>query len=374
MKFTCSRVELTSALSNVSRAAANKSTIAVLDGVLLRAEKGTLTLCCFNLDLGIKKSIDAKVEEEGKVVVPLKFFDMVKKFSGDVVEIDCSERYEIKMSCSTAAYALIGMNPDDFPELPEIENDTELSIPQDKMRRMISQTAHAINPANARPIYLGALFEIEKGECRMVTMDDFRIAVRKEIVDNSINCSFIVPHKTLSELNKIIDESEELVEIYIGKNGIAFVANGYTLTSRLLIGKFMPYMQGFERPHTHCVKVKTGEILAAVERISLVTNETHKSPVTCVFNKGRVSFNCSTAIGSAGDVCNFTSEKEVQIEIGLNGRLMVDAFRAADTDEVRILMGSPNEPVRIFPSEGMDFMFLLMPVRLRAPGSVAKFD
>ncbi|MBQ4313468.1 MAG: DNA polymerase III subunit beta [Clostridia bacterium] len=352
------------ALANVSRAAAPKSTLNIIEGIFMRAGRKGLYMCCYNLDMGIAKNINANVSHEGSVVMPIRLCEIVRRLPGERVSIEVDEKLRVHIKSDFSEFDIIGMPSIEFPELPTVDSEHSVIIPQGALRTMISQTSFAISSRTDKPVYTGALFEVEGGTMRAVTLDGFRVAVRIEEVKCDGTFNFIVPGKTLNELSKMLGDSDDSVEINVAKHNIIFFIDGYSIISRLMSGQFINYRTAFAVPAGSTeVRVKTSTLVAAIERIALVVSEKYKSPVSCTFVPDHIRFVCETAIGRAEDEisCSCPCDK---VRIGFNARYMLDAFRAVDTDEIRLLVTNGRTPVQVLPPEGEHFMFLLMPVML----------
>lgn len=365
MKFVCAQQELMDTLNIVSRAAASKSTLSVIQNIYFESRNNEIYICCYNLEMGISKVIPAQIKEKGSAIIPIRLCDIVKKLSGEMVEIDCDDKYIISIKSGFSEFKLIGTSAEEFPELPAINADYSINIDQGKLKSMIAQTAFAISTNDQRPVCTGALFEVEEGILKMVTVDGYRLAIRKEHIECDINCSFIVPGKTLSELQKILaDTNKEDVIINAAKNNIIFSVGGYSIISRLLTGEFINYKSAIAGEYIYETAVSTSEIIRSTERISLMINETFKIPVRCVFTDENITLSCDTPIGKAEDVISSRGNCD-GIDMSFNSKYMLDAFRAVDTDEMKILIREKCKSVKILPPEGDSFLFILMPIGRR---------
>ncbi len=361
MKFVCNRTELIEALSNVTRAASAKSSLKVIEGILFEAKADGVYLCCYNMDMSISKTVNAEVEEQGILVMPIRLYDIVRRLPGERVLIDCRELV-VHIESESTAFDIEAMPAAEFPEIPQIESEHTIEVPQNKFRTMISQTAHAISVKQEKPVYTGALFEVHTTELHMITLDGYRVAIRIEPIKPSEQYEFIVPGKTLNELVKMLGETDSIVEIDVGKHNIYFCINGYNIISRLMVGKFVNY-NTFIHEGGSVMRVKTSALLAGVERMALVINEANRSPVRCTFGNNRIRLSCETAVGRAED--EFPCEADFpDVIIGFNNKYLVDCFKAVDTDEIRLVVENGLMPVQVLPPEGDHFLFLLLPIRL----------
>ncbi len=363
MRFECNRTDFLEALINCSRAAAQKSALAVIEGILMRATPTGLHLCCYNLDMGIAKNIPAHIIRTGAAVMPMRFIEMIKRLPGERVVIDCNEKLVVHIESDLTEFDIIAIPADDFPELPIVESEYSIQIEESKLRSIISQTAHAIYNNPDKPIYTGALFELNEGHLKVTTLDGCRVAIRNETVNCVGTNRFIVPGKSLVDVSRLLSDSDEMAEISVGKHNVVFLIDGYSVVSRLLTGKFTDCSSLFNTAGSTTVRVKTSDVLAGVERMSLVISESVKSPVRCTFSDNRIQFTCETPVGRADSVITCQSQCE-QMTMGINNRFMVDAFKAVDTDEMRIMIVDRMRPMIILPPEGNHFEFLIMPLNL----------
>ncbi|MBE6765626.1 MAG: DNA polymerase III subunit beta [Ruminococcaceae bacterium] len=365
MKFKCSQQELMDTLNTVSRAAATKSTLMVINNIYFEARNNDVYICCYNLEMGITKIISAQVTKTGSAIIPIRLCDIVKKLPGDTVEIECDDKYMVNIRSGYSEYKLIGTSAEEFPELPTVTSDHSLDIEQGKLKSMISQTAFAISTNDQRPVCTGALFEVTDRVLRVVTVDGYRLAIRKEEISDGDDCSFIVPGKTLSEVQKILtDDNSETVYINAARNNIVFSVGGYSVISRLLSGEFINYKSAIAGEYMFDVTVNTSDIIRSTERIALMITETFKIPVRCVFNSDNITFSCDTPIGRAEDVIDSRGNCD-GIDMCFNSKYMLDAFRAVDTDEMKIKIREKCKSVQIVPPEGDSFLFILMPIGRR---------
>lgn len=366
MKIKCNREMLSDAINKVSRAVALRSTIAALEGIYFRTEESSLYICGYNLELGMSTKVLANVYEEGSIVLSSKLFcDIVRRMPGDELEITCNENLITTIRSSDAEYSIIGISASDFPELPVIESERRISLPQGMLKSMIAQTIFAVSDNDSRPTCTGSLFEITSDRLRVVSVDGFRLAMRTEPITSTFESSFIVPKKTLEEILKLLDDDEDKrVEICSTRRHIEFMINGCIIISRLIEGDFLDYNNAIPAANDKEIKVSTRRMIEASERMSLLISDAIKSPVRCVFGNGEITFNCRTAVGSASDRLQADAPND-PVEIGFNNRYLMDAFRAVSSDEMRLIIGSPVNPVKVLPPDGESFLFLLLPVRLQ---------
>ena len=366
MKFTVNKSDITEAVSNIQRAVSTKTSIPALEGILLSATETGLELCAYDLELGITTVIPAFVMEPGKAVLSAKLFsDIVRRTPAETVTVSVDEKNMATLESGYSRFSIIGIPAEEFPELPKLSDSTQISLPGALLKSMIRQTLFAIAESDAKPIHQGSLFSLENGILDVVSVDGYRLAVRREPVDFSEDLSFVVPGKTLSELLKLIKDSEEPVEISAGRRHILFKIDNYTVISSLLEGEFLNYKAAIPPESQTEVVLKTREAIDSVERVSLLITDRLKSPIRCLFDNNEVKLNCTTSMGRASDQLDVEMTGQ-SVEIGFNNRYLLEALRNTECDEVKVQLGGPLSPMKVVPKEGDSFLFLVLPVRLRS--------
>ena len=320
MKFTVNKSDITEAVSNIQRAVSTKTSIPALEGILLSATETGLELCAYDLELGITTVIPAFVMEPGKAVLSAKLFsDIVRRTPAETVTVSVDEKNMATLESGYSRFSIIGIPAEEFPELPKLSDSTQISLPGALLKSMIRQTLFAIAESDAKPIHQGSLFSLENGILDVVSVDGYRLAVRREPVDFSEDLSFVVPGKTLSELLKLIKDSEEPVEISAGRRHILFKIDNYTVISSLLEGEFLNYKAAIPPESQTEVVLKTREAIDSVERVSLLITDRLKSPIRCLFDNNEVKLNCTTSMGRASDQLDVEMTGQ-SVEIGFNNR------------------------------------------------------
>ena len=366
MKFTVNKSDITEAVSNIQRAVSTKTSIPALEGILLSATETGLELCAYDLELGITTVIPAFVMEPGKAVLSAKLFsDIVRRTPAETVTVSVDEKNMATLESGYSRFSIIGIPAEEFPELPKLSDSTQISLPGALLKSMIRQTLFAIAESDAKPIHQGSLFSLENGILDVVSVDGYRLAVRREPVDFSEDLSFVVPGKTLSELLKLVKDSEEPVEISAGRRHILFKIDNYTVISSLLEGEFLNYKAAIPPERQTEVVLKTREAIDSVERVSLLITDRLKSPIRCLFDNNEVKLNCTTSMGRASDQLDVEMTGQ-SVEIGFNNRYLLEALRNTECDEVKVQLGGPLSPMKVVPKEGDSFLFLVLPVRLKS--------
>ena len=367
MKFSCEKALLSAAVSVTSRAVAVKSSIAAMEGILVEAGD-VLKLTGYNLETGIQATVPAEIKEKGSLVLSARLFgEIVRKMPDDIV-VFSSNGYMVNIRCGMSEFNILGTDAEEFPELPSVEAQSHICIGQPTMRSMISQTLFAVSDNESRPIHTGSLFEVEEGMLTVVSVDGYRLALRREPLTEVVGAQkfhFVVPGAALSEIEKICS-GEDVVTITEGMRHIMFQTGEVMLVCRRLEGEFLPYKNAIPRNNPIAVECDTRELLHCLERVSLIISEKLKSPLRCHFGDGMVSITTKTAIGDAADQCVIHGDGQ-GLEIGFNNKYLMDALKNAPADKLRLEFTSGVAPCVILPAEGEEkFIYMVLPVRLKA--------
>ncbi len=365
MKILCEKQALVDAVNNVQRAVASKSALPALEGVLLRASGSSLFLAGYDMELGITTTIEAQVSQPGEVVLNAKLFlEIIRKLPDAEVAISSNDKNNTTIKSGYSEFTIMGFSSEDYPELPTINGGAAITVQQNVLKSMIRQTVFAVAQTDARPVHTGVKFEIETNTIRLVAVDGSRLAIRTETIKSNELLNFVVPGKTLGEVLKLLGDVDEPLYMTVGARHIILEIGGYSVFSRLLDGEFLPYRKAIPAGANTTVRVKTRELIDAVERTSLVINDRIKSPLICRFKDNQISVSCITALGSASDVIGAEIDG-FQEEMAFNSRFLLEALRNTESDEVLIELSGTQSPMKLLPIEGEDFLFLVLPVRLK---------
>ena len=368
MKFSCEKALLQAAISTTSRAVSPKSSIPALEGILLEAGND-LRLTGYNLETGIRTIVPADIREEGTLVLGARLFgEIVRKLPDDIVTFQ-SENYMVNIKCGMSEFNILGTDPEEFPELPTVEYQNSLILPQSRLKAMISQTLFAVSDNEIRPIHTGSLFEVDSNGLTIVSVDGYRLALRHEAIDKKEGTetfSFVVPGAALSEVEKICSDVDEPASVTQGARHVMFKVGDTMLVSRRLEGEFLAYRQAIPRNNTIHVEGDTRALLSSIDRVSLIISDKLKSPLRCVFDSNLLKISTKTAIGDAYDECPLSGDGG-GLEIGFNNKYLMDALKAAPADKVRLELTTGVSPCVILPTEGEEnFLYMVLPVRLKA--------
>lgn len=376
MKFSIKRSAFIQGINMVSRAISSKTTIPILTGLKLNASTDGLILTGSNADVSIETIIDRNdadneliIEEEGSIVLPARFFSgIVKKLPSDKMTLSVVNGFQTEITSGTSSFTINGLDAADYPHLPEIENDNEISLSGDVFKEIINQTVIAVSNQESRPILTGVHFVLKDGTLFAVATDSHRLSQRKvALPDNQGEYDVIIPGSSLSELSKMISDDTENVKMKITENQVLFTIGNTYFYSRLLEGKYPDTSRLIPKESETDVQFDAYELLGAIERASLLSHESRNNVVKLTI---RANANQVTISGNSPDVGNVEEEvesKEVagnDLEISFNPDYMKDALRAFGHSMINVSFTSSLRPFTLVPSEDAEnFIELITPVR-----------
>ena len=373
MRFSCERNILNDAINIVQKAASAKSTIPALEGIQIQIrEDGIVHFSAYDLSIAISYDIEAEQTEKGTVVLSSKIFgEIIRKlpFSCYVdVEID-NKTYLTTIKGGNSNFTITGMSPENFPELPEVLSEDGVSLTYSDFKLMVKQTIFAVSITDLKPILTGVLFELnnEEGTLSAVAVDNFRLAIRRmpfAQVQGNFN-KVVIPSRVLNELLKILpDSDEELIHIRSSKNFVSFSFESVLVVSRLLEGEFLDYKAALPKDYKFRVEVKVSQFRQVIERAALMANSTIISPIRCEFDYNCIRISTASNIGKFEDSfeCDTFAEK---MTIGFNYKYMLAALNACEDESIVIELQSNLSPILLRPVEKDDYLFLVLPLRMK---------
>ena len=367
MKFSCEKALLQGAITTASRAVSAKSSIPALEGLLLQADNG-LTVSGYNMQTGIRTHVEADVTESGSLVLNSRLFgDIIRRLPDDIVLFSADDKLNVRLTCGDAAFDIQAISAADYPDLPEVEDQHAVAIQQRTLRSMIGQTSFAISTNEARPVHTGSLFEISETDLTVVSVDGFRLALRREPLEGAHGgaFSFVAPGSALSEVEKICEDSDDTAVITLGNRHLLFEVGPTQLICRRLEGEFLDYKTAIPRANPINILVETKTMISSIDRVGVVISEKQKSPIRCRFEEDRVYMSAKTANGEAKDICKVSGDGG-GLEIGFNNRYLLEALKYAPADTVRMELNTGISPCIITPVEGEEnFLYMVLPVRLK---------
>ncbi|SET72253.1 DNA polymerase III, beta subunit [Natronincola peptidivorans] len=365
MRFSCQQKTLVNSINIVQKAVSSKTTLPILKGIYLEVFNSHLKLVATDLEIGIEHVLEVNTYEEGSVVIDARLFsEIIKKLPDAEVEIALKEDNHLYIKCENSEFNIISHNPEDFPELPTIEEEYSYEITEDLFKNMIKQTVFATSHDESRPVLTGVLMEIEEDTLNMVALDGYRLALRKGKIQGPIDNKVIIPAKTLSEINRIISE-EENIHITLTENHGLFTIGNTKLISRLLEGEFINYKQILPKEYKSKIKVKTKSLLDSIERASLLAREGKNNLVKFVVDENRLNITSNSELGKVQEDVYIDLEGEA-IEIAFNSKYFIDALKIVEDEEVYLEFTTNLSPGILKPVSNDNYTYLILPVRLSA--------
>lgn len=368
LKFSCEKSLLQTAISTASRAVAAKSSIPALEGILLEGTEN-LTLSGYNMQTGIRTAFAAEIHQEGRIVLNARLFgEIIRKLPDDVVVFSADDHFMVHLTCGDASFDILGLSADDYPELPEVDDEYSVALPQSTLKAMIDETAFAVSTNESRPVHTGSLFEIDDKGLTIVSVDGFRLALRREPLEKIDGGAFrfVAPGSALKEVENICADIGDLVTVIQGKRHLMFEVGSTQLICRRLEGEFLDYKNAIPRNNPIVLEVENKALLDSLDRVSVVISEKLKSPVRCVFDMDKVFLSAKTGAGEAKDICAVKGDGK-ELEIGFNNRYLMDALRYAPAEKVKMELNTGISPCVITPVDDSDnFIYMVLPVRLKS--------
>lgn len=366
MKFTCEKFLLQDAISSCIHAVSSKSTITALEGLMITAGEH-VTISAYNFKTAIIKNFDATVYRQGSYVLNARiFYDIVRKLPDDIIEITVEDNFSATIKSGVSEYNIIATSAEEFPELPSCIRRSGIKIKNSVMKSLIEQTVFAVSDNETKPIHTGCLFEGVENGLTVVAVDGYRLALRKEEIENESGESFkfVVPGDTLKDILRLLPENDESTVIYPDKKHALFEIDNTVVITRLLEGEFLDYNRAIPQTSKVNLTIDVKAIRESIERVSLIISERLKNPIRCIFFNTSVKISCITALGKAYDETPVSFCPE-EIEIGFNNKYIMDALKACSDETVTLGLTDGVSPAVIRPTEGDKYIYMVLPVRLK---------
>jgi DNA polymerase III, beta subunit len=363
MKLSFQKNNLLSGINTVSKAVPSKTTMSILECILIQALDGIIKFTANDMDLGIETVIDGVIHERGKIAVDAKLFsEIIRKLPDDNINITADNNFNVNITCGKSKFNIQGKSGEDFVALPYIEKDKYISLSQFTLRETIKQTIFSIAPADNNKLMTGELFEINENILRIVGLDGHRIAIRKvELSTNYEDIKVVVPGKTLSELTKILSgEIEDEVLIFFSSNTIVFEFNNTVVVSRLIDGEYFKIDQMLSNDYETKVIINKKEFLYCIDRASLLIRESDKKPVIMNIEDKNIKLKLNSSIGSMDEDISIDKYGS-DIIIGFNPRFLIDALKVIDEEEITLYMINSKAPCFI-KDDNEKYIYLILPV------------
>ena len=367
MKLICSKSNLLHGVNIVSKAVPTRTTMAILECILIDASANEIKLTANDMELGIETKIEGEIAERGVIALDAKIFsEIVRKLPDSDVTIETDASFKTTITCEKAKFNIVGKSGDDFSYIPYIERNEPIVMSQFTLKEVIRQTIFSIADNDNNKLMTGELFEIEENDLKVVSLDGHRISIRNiELKNNYSHKKVVVPGKTLQEVSKILPGSaEDEVSIFLTDNHIVFEFENTTVVSRLIEGEYFKIEQMLSSDYETKVKINKRELLDCIDRATLLVKEGDKKPIIMNITDGTMELKINSFIGSMNEDIDIAKEGQ-DILIGFNPKFFIDALRVIDEEEVTLYMVNPKAPCFIKDDEGT-FIYLILPVNFNA--------
>lgn len=367
MKLICSKSNLLRGVNIVSKAVPTRTTMAILECILIDASANEIKLTANDMELGIETKIEGEIAERGVIALDAKIFsEIVRKLPDSDVTIETDASFKTTITCEKAKFNIVGKSGDDFSYIPYIERNEPIVMSQFTLKEVIRQTIFSIADNDNNKLMTGELFEIEENDLKVVSLDGHRISIRNiELKNNYSHKKVVVPGKTLQEVSKILPGSaEDEVSIFLTDNHIVFEFENTTVVSRLIEGEYFKIEQMLSSDYETKVKINKRELLDCIDRATLLVKEGDKKPIIMNITDGTMELKINSFIGSMNEDIDIAKEGK-DILIGFNPKFFIDALRVIDEEEVTLYMVNPKAPCFIKDDEGT-FIYLILPVNFNA--------
>ena len=365
MKIICSKSSLLKSVSISLKAVPSKTTMPILECILMDATTNQIKFTTNDMELGIETIVDGIIEEKGMVALDAKiFYEIIRRLPDNDITIKTDDKYTATITCEKAKFNIPGKSGEDFAYLPMIEKDEPLTISQYTLKEMIRQTIFSIAVNENNKLMTGELFEIKDNCLKVVSLDGHRIAIRKmplkkEYSDRKV----VVPGKTLSEVSKILSgEVDDQVSIYFTKNHILFEFDQTMVVSRLIEGEYFRIDQMLSSDYETKLKINRKEFLDCIDRATLLVREVDKKPIIINITDDDMERRIDSAMGSMNEAIEIEKEG-TDIMIGFNPKFLIDALRVIDDETVTIYLVNPKAPCFIRDDEE-NYTYLILPVNI----------
>lgn len=363
MKIICKKSNLLNGVQIVSKAVPSKTTMSILECILLDVRNGEIKLAANDMELGIETRIEGKVVERGMIAIDAKIFlEIVRKLPDNDIMIETDANLKTTITCEKAKFNIIGKSGEDFSYLPLIERNDSIVLSQFTLKEIIRQTIFSIADNDNNKLMTGELFEIDGDTLKVVSLDGHRISIRKiNLKDNYEPKKLVVPGKTLSEISKILSgDVDKEVHIFFTDNHILFEFDNTIVLSRLIEGEYFKIDQMLSTDYETKVRINKKEFLNCIDRATLLVKEGDKKPVIINITDASMELKMNTIIGSMDEEIDITKNGK-DLMIGFNPKFLIDALRVIDDEEVDLYMVNPKAPCFIRDEEE-NYIYLILPV------------
>ena len=375
MEFTIMRDYFIAQLNDTLKAISPRTTLPILTGIKLEAKDNEVILTGSDSEISIEITIPTRVDgeeivqiaEKGSVVLPGRFFvDIIKKLPGKDVKLATNEQFQTLITSGHSEFNLSGLDPDQYPLLPEVSRDDAIQLPVKVLKNIIAQTNFAVSTSETRPVLTGVNWLIQENELICTATDSHRLAVRKLKLeeDDVDDKNVIIPGKALSELNKIMTDSEEEIDIFFASNQVLFRVGHVNFISRLLEGHYPDTSRLFPENYEIKLTINNGDFYHAIDRASLLAREGGNNVIKLSTGNDVVELSStSPEIGTVKEDVQASDVEGGNLKISFNSKYMMDALKAIDSDEVEVAFFGTMKPFILKPKDNDTVTQLILPIR-----------
>lgn len=363
MKIVCTKSNLLSGVQIVSKAVPSKTTMSILECILVDTRNGEIKLTANDMELGIETIIEGEIIEKGMIALDAKIFlEIVRKLPDSNIMIETNDSYKTTITCEKAKFNIIGKSGEDFSFLPEIERNDSIVLSQFTLKEVIRQTIFSIADNDNNKLMTGELFEISDDSLKVVSLDGHRISIRKIVLKNSYNDKkVVVPGKTLNEISKILSgDMDKDVNLYFTDKHILLEFERTIVVSRLIEGEYFNINQMLSSDYETKVKINKKELLDCIDRATLLVKEGDKKPIIIDIKDGSMELKMNSTVGSMDEEIDIAKEGK-DLMIGFNPKFLIDSLRVIEDEEVDLYMVNPKAPCFIRNSEE-SYIYVILPV------------
>lgn len=367
MKIICTKSNLAKGVSIVSKAVPSKTTMPILECILIDATTDIIRLTANDMELGIQTEIEGEILDRGMIAIDARIFsEIVRKLPDNDIVIETDDNLQTTIVCEKAKFDIAGKPGEEFSYLPVIEKEDSIEISQFTLKEMIRQTIFSISDSESNKMMTGELFEIKDNVLRVISLDGHRISIRKMELKNEVSDKkLIVPGKTLIEISKILSgEVESLVNISYTNNHIVFEFDNTIVVSRLIEGEYFKIDQMLSSDYETKLKINKKELLNCIDRATLLIKEGDKKPIIINIQDGVMELKIKSQIGSMNEEIEIEKEGK-DLLIGFNPKFLIDALRVIDNEEVTLYLMNAKAPCFIRDDEE-SYIYLILPVNFNA--------
>ena len=367
MKIICTKSNLVKGVSIVSKAVPSKTTMPILECILIDATTDIIKLTANDMELGIETVVEGDIVEKGVVAIEAKLFsEIVRKLPDNEVIIECDDNLQTTIVCEKAKFNLSSKSGEDFSYLPYVERNEMITISQFTLKEIIRQTIFSIADNDSNKMMSGELFQIQDNMLKVVSLDGHRISIRKtELKDFYKSRKVVVPGKTLTEISKILSgEVESEVNISFTNNHILFEFDNTVVVSRLIEGEYFKIDQMLSNDYETKLKINKREFLNCIDRATLLVKEGDKKPIIINIIDDVMELKIKSQIGSMNEEILISKEGK-DLLIGFNPKFLIDALRVIDDEEVTLYLMNPKAPCFI-KDDKEEYIYLILPVNFNA--------